>query len=314
MSDVNSAGVYLSRQLEMVIPTLFEKKYPALWAAEGKYHNAQANLGKSKTSIIERIIEQRGEALPLTEFNTDYPGVEVGISETSFKVQDFVTSVPYSLKELWASEETDTDIVGLKLRTAYDVMQERIHRNAVFGNPRYSQSGLFSNPSVSNVISPYNPNTATWQQHLDFFAQQLSDIADVNNNTANVGSILIPPKLRFKLASIYQNGDSGATVMQALMDNFGTQSGGFLTGIFPCNECRASELEREGVNIAGSNLDRVVFIPEDLKFASRHFYPVFTSEPQLRDMHYRIFLIQGSSEMVIHYPKEIRYVSFTRVI
>ena len=314
MSDVNSAGIYLSRELEHRLPKLYEKKYPQYWAAEGMFHKSSATLEQGAASVTEQIIEGRGEALPLTDYNTDFPTNQVAINETYFKVIDFVTRINYTILELWAAEKAGKDIVSLRLNQAYKTMQERIHRHAVFGNARYNHQGLFSSSLVTNTISAYNPNTSTWQQDLDFFRSAMSDLADSVNNTAQTGYVLIPPKLRFKLASTYQTGDSGATVLAALMENFGVANGGFLKGIIGANECRAVELEREGVNAAGSNLDRIMFIPDSEDYAERLYYPVFQTAPELKDLQYQVILVQGTSEIIFHLPKEARYYSFTRML
>jgi hypothetical protein len=278
------------------------------------YHKASATLERGTASVTEQIIEGRGEALPLTDYNTDFPTNQVAINEASFKVIDFVTRINYTILELWAAEKAGKDIVSLRLNQAYKTMQERMHRHAVFGNTRYNHTGLFGSAAVTNVISAYNPNTATWQQDLDFFRTQLSDLADSINNTAQTGYIMIPPKLRFKLASTYQTGDSGATVMQALMDNFGTANGGFLKGIIGANECRAVELEREGINAAGANLDRIVFIPDSEDYSERLYYPVFVTAPEIKDLQWQIILVQGTTEQIFHLPKEARYVSVTKML
>jgi hypothetical protein len=314
MSDVQNAGIFLARELEQKLPTVYEQKFPQYWAAEGMFHQASATLERGAASVTETIIEGRGEALPLAEYNSSFPTNEVASADTTFKVIDFVTTIEYTFQQLWAAEKAGKDLVGLKLRQAYKTMQEKIHRHAVFGNSKYGHQGLFGNNLVTTIASAYNPNTSTWQQDLDFFRAQLSDLADSINNTAQTGYILISPKLRFKLASTYQTGDSGATVLQALMQNFGIENGGFLKGIIGANECRAAELELNGVQIAGTNLDRVVFVPDTQDYMERLYYPVIQEAPQLRDLSYRVFLLQGTSEIIAHYPKEARYVTHTRML
>ncbi len=314
MSDVQSAGLFLARELEQKLPKLYEKKYPQYWGAEGMFHLASPTLERGTASVTESIIEGRGEALPMVEYNTSFPTNTVGIQEASFKVMDFVSSIDYTLLELWAAEKAGKDVVSAKLRQAYKTMQERMHRHVVFGNSRYGHQGLISNSLVANITSTYNPNTSTWQQDLDFFRANMADLADSTNGTAQTGYVAIPPKLRFKLASTYQAGDSGATVLQALMNNFGVENGGFLKGIVGLNECRHSELEREGVNVAGTNLDRAMFIPDTEDYMERLYYPLVQLPAERRDTVFRVILIQGTSEIISHYPKEARYVSFTRML
>lgn len=314
MSDVQSAGIFLSRELEQKLPKVYGQKFPQFWAAEGMYHQANGTLERGTASVVESIENGRGEALPLVDYQSNFPTNEVGQAESTFKVIDFVTSVEYTILQLWAAEKAGKDIVSMKINRAYKTMQERIHRHAVFGSAKYGHKGLFSNPGTQNVASAYNPNTSTWQQDLDFFRNQLADLADSVNNVSQTAYLLIPPKLRFKLASTYQTGDSGATVLQALLDNFGTANGGFLKGIIGVNECRAVELEREGVNIVGTNLDRIVMLPDTADFAERLYYPM-TPLPLERDgTTFRSLFIQGTSEAIFHYPREARYVSFTRML
>jgi hypothetical protein len=102
-------------------------------------------------------------------------------------------------------------------------------------------------------------------------------------------------------------------VLRYILDTYGVAAGGTLRGIVGINECRADQLEVYGVKAAGTNDDRVVFVPMNPDAAERKFYPMQTLEPQLVGMSYKTYMYMGTSEPIIHYPGSMLYVDIPKV-
>ncbi|MGL5076888.1 MAG: major capsid family protein [Waterburya sp.] len=312
--DIASAGMFLQRELEQKLTKVYEKKYANLWAEQGQYLTARPDLQLGAEFITEEVIESVGRADEISELAMDGSTVSVSATEFRFNTHVFATSYNYSILKLNAARFAKKDI-NARLAVAADrAIRQRIHDLAVFGSTKRQSSGLFNDANVPVEATSYNPNTATFQQHIDFVAQICSNVEDRNSLTENVGTLLVPNKLLYRWKQQYQSNDSGKTVYSAIMDNFGSGSGGSITTIAGVNECKSSELIANGVLPVGSVLDRVIFLPSDPDAVERLYYPPMTLAPQLNGMNFRVITFAGTSQTIIHTPQALAYVNIPTVL
>lgn len=311
--DINTAGMFLRRELEQKLPKVYEKKYTNLWADQGLYLPASPTLELGTEFITEEILESVGRADEVTEIAMDGNTVSVSASEARFNVHVFRANYNYSVLKLHAAQKAGKDINGRHAAAADRAIRQRVHDLAVFGSAKRQSAGLFNNPLVPVEATAYNANTATFQQHVDFVANICSTVEDRNALTSSIGYLFVPNKLLYKWKQTYQT-NAGNTVYEALMNNFGEQNGGTIKQIVGVNECRVSELIANGVLAPGATTDRVVFMSADPDVVERIYYPPITMPPQLYDMNYRVITFMATSQTIMHLPEANAYVNIPQVL
>lgn len=306
-------GAFLSRQLEQLLPRIYEKKYPTLWAEQGMYFPAVGDLEMGAQTIIEEAIEEYGEASIYAGGTTDIPIAEVDITENSYKAVAIVMAASYGYFEMERASKAGKNISILKMNAVDRMIRQRIHKLACFGSSNHSMEGFFNLTGVSIVDSSYDADNAatTSQDHIDFIKAQLSKVEDDTNLVHRVSTIMVPPALLHEWqGSVVDGGDS---VVKYVLDNFGPASGGGLTQIIAVNEAKDSELEAYGVKAAATGDDRLIFAASDPDIVERHFYAMGTRPPQERDLNYRVCMYAGTSEPVLHYAGGLLYVDIPTV-
>ncbi|MGK7892354.1 MAG: major capsid family protein [Xenococcus sp. (in: cyanobacteria)] len=311
-ADIQNAGSYLSRQLEQRIGKVYEKKYAPLWAEAGRFLTATPDLDPGATSIIEEIIEAVGKAEELSDMSDDVPLVAISEDENRFKVHCFVLAYKYTITQLHRARKTGDDISLRRAAVVDRILREQVHNVAVFGDKKRGSQGFFNNDQVPVSSTGYNPNTASFQDHLDFVGERLAKVRKRNHQTEDVSLILVSDDLKF-LWNRTRNANGTTTVSRALMEDYGVANNGTLTGIYSVNECSAEELEAFGVRPSGTDEDRVIFVPESEDVAERHYFPCDYLPPQLRDMSYKVCAYHGTSETIIHYPEAMEYSDIPKV-
>ena len=311
--DANDAGIFLSRQLEQLLPRLYEKKYPDLWAERGAFFPASANLEEGAESVAAEMVNTVGEAAILAPSSDDLPIVEVGIDEDKYKAFCVVCGFRYSVPELSKAAKTGKDIRTMRMMASDRAMKERVHKIAVFGSGDHGATGYFNDPNVTVDDSAYTPATATAQDHINFIADNINAVENSSNLTEGVATILCPAKLHNIWAKTLIPNTSN-TVLKHVMETFGDPAtGGVLRQIIKINEARSDQLESFGVHAPGTNKDRVLFGSADEMASERLFYPAIYLEPQLNHLNWDTFGYCGTSEPIFHYPGGFRYVDYAKL-
>ncbi len=313
-SDVANAGSFLERELLQRLPRVYEKRYASLWAEEGMYLPIGGSLEEYTETIEAEILETVGEAEEYSDMSGDIPVVSSSITTENFNVHIFAVATSHSILKLKAAQKAGRNVQNIDLVAVDRALRQRVHKVTVFGDKKRGSEGFFNNSKVPTTASSYNPNTSTWQDDLDFCADTITAIADRNELTESTAWLGVSNKLRTKWGTTYQTGDSGKSVLEAIMENFGVGNGGTLKGIVPLNECRADLLEKFGVHPIGTNKDRVVFLPENEDVAERLGDSPQYMPPQLVDMNYRTVFFHRTSETMIHYPDAMEYVDIAKIV
>lgn len=308
------AGIFLSRQLEQVMPRLYEKLYPRLWAEEGLYFPAVGDLEMGIQTIIEETVTQIGEAAIMSDRATDIPLAEAIIDESPFKAVCVSIHVDYTVPELNAAQKAGRDIRSIRMASANRAIKERIHKLAVFGSAKHGMTGIFNNSLVPKVDSSYDADGVgtTVDDHISFVADNIIKVENDSNLVEGIDTILVPAKLH-NIWSKARVTNTSQSVINYLLENFGPSAGGSLRSIVKVNECRNDQLVANGVTLSDANDDRVVFLPVNPDAGERKFYAMQNLEPQLMGMTYKVFMYAGTSEAIIHYPGSMLYVDIPKL-
>ncbi len=308
--DIKTGGSFLTRALLQTLPTVYEHSYAPLWTLEGNLAVPVAGSLAGYTEKVEELQYQaKGEVKEYVDTTSDIPTLKSAYGSRTFNVHTFTIATEYSLQELAAFEVQPQKLS--KELTAVDLrLRQSIHQLLCFGSAPRGSTGLFNDANITVDSGGYTPLTATWQQHIDFFSDKISDIeiSNVLSNTTRVGKILIPAKLYSILARTRQSGDSSMSVMQALRMDYPSILWERL------NECSALVLERFGVKAPGANLDRIVFCPENNANQMDRLADSPNNMPsQWKDMTYRTVFFMRSSQTMVHMPAEFLYFDIPTV-
>ena len=315
MPAATNPGMFLSRQLEQVLPKLYEKRYASLWADEGLYLPATGDLEMGADTLVEETVNQIGEAAILADGANDIPVADALINEDRFKAVVIATHFSYSIIELNKAEKAGRSLRDIKVKAADRAMRQRTHKLAVFGSAKHGMTGFFNDANVPVVSSSYDAdnNATTFDDHIDFFADNFTKVKDDTNLVEGIEYVLVPAKLRNIWAKSYQAGN-GQSVLRYIIENYGVMSGGTLRGIIEVNETRAADLEANGVKSPGANVDRIVFLPNNPDAAERKFYGMQLLPPEPVGMGFKTYMYSGTSEPIIHYPGSMLYVDIPKVV
>lgn len=315
--DILLAGSFLERQLLQALPTVYNKSYAPLWAEEGDIIPVVGQLQDYAHDVESRFIEGTGKALEYVDRTNDIPIVSRAIGSDRHTVHMFSIATEHSIRELAAMRQLDKDIPNNASELAYvnRALRQSVHELLVYGSAQRSRTGLINNINVPTTLSGYNPNTTTFQQDVDFISNQLTAIQDRNTLAGgSTGYILLTNKLRAKYARTYELGGGGRSVLEAIIANFGTATGGTLKGFKAVNEVRATFLERFGVKPVGANQERMVFIPDDSEAIQRLAGASDFLQPQPVDLRFRTIHFLTTTETIIIHPQSLQYVDFTQML
>lgn len=308
-------GMFLSRQLEQVLPKLYEKRYASLWADEGIYLPATGDLEMGADTLVEETVTELGEAAIVADGANDVPVADALIDEAKFKAVAIATHFSYSILELNKAEKAGRPLRDVKAKAADRALRQRTHKLAVFGSAKHGMTGFFNDANVPVVSSSYDADDAatTFADHVDFFADNFTKVKDETNLVEGIEYVLVPAKLRNIWAKSFQTGN-GQSVLRYILENYGAASGGTLRGIIEVNETRSADLEANGLKAAGTNEDRIVFLPNNPDAAERKFYGMQILPPEVVGMGYKTYMYCGTSEPIIHYPGSMLYVDIPKVV
>jgi hypothetical protein len=310
-NTVFEAAQFLEGELEQRLPQVYEQQYAPLWAEAALYIPEATPLEIGSTSVVEEIFEAVGQAAEIEDLTTDVPVVTAAVGETSYNVHNYAIAYQYSILQLARMMKSGRSDFNMRQARAVDrALRQSVHELLVFGSAKRGSTGLLNDANIPTSAPAYNPNTATFQQHVNFFTEQLTNVKINNQLAAGTNWVLTSYPHVQKLKSTYQSNDSGLTAYEAIMKLHGDDG---LQGIIGVNECRADLLEQFGVNTVGDDLDKMVFLPEDDMVISHARYAPSFLPPQPNKMQFDVWAYMGCSELIIHAPQEMRYVDIPTV-
>lgn len=336
-NEITEGGSYLLKQLTQTLPQVYMQDYQYTWTIANLREQMQAGyvpltggISGSTQKLESYFIESYGEAVEIPAEAGDIPTVTTSIDNDEHAV--FLYGV--KTKMGWQEEMVDSDnILPMEGKSRFDTMaaeislRQRVHKTLCYGSPNRNVGGLFNDPNITPVSSgAYNPNTATYQEHVDFFVDTCLDLMGANRQKRGVEYIFVPLKVWGKLIQT-KNSGTDTTARQAIIDDLNQSKdtpmgrGVGLKDILPCTECEASLLEENNVRPASTNEDRYLFLPpinsDPLQpVMQRLGNPMGFVAPQFNmdKMCYETLFYVQTSETIIHLPHYIRYVDAPRVV
>lgn len=312
---VPMAGNYLSRQLEQTLPKVYAKKYPQYWAEEGMYIPATPDLEKGARTIVEHTVKEAGEALVFSDQTDDIPIVNTSMEESSFNNAVIIAGIQWSILELQAAAKAGVALKENRLAALDRAMRAKIHQMVLFGDARRSFKGFFTDSNIDVVSSSFDADASgvTAQDHINFIGDLLMSVPAASNLTAGIDTIMLPLKYHNILAKTPMP-NTTVSVLKYIMDTYGPASGGTLKRIVYVNEVQAAQLEAGDVLPSGTNKDMIVMLPFNPDAIERKYFATEYLAPQQIGLNYRLIAYCGTSEIITHYPKEIKLITLPKIV
>jgi hypothetical protein len=303
---------FLNKQLEQKLPGVLMRRYPGLPFANGQYLPAIGDLAIGAQYLTKEVMEQFGEAQIYSETSSDLPTISTTVDELGYRIVTFVSGVKWNYAELEHASFANVDIVSRRTQFLPRVFDEAIQKFVLAGNTNLGITGFLNNPDVPAGNDSYDPNTGDADDAMDFVYRVMTAVPNRTNLTAESAVMLVPAKLRQKWARLVLSGTS-VTVLEHIISNYGSQSGGSLRAIVGINEMRSDILEAYGVNAPGTNKDMVMVAPVDPTAADRRFNARRALPLEYNDTLYKQFYLQSTSEVRFERPDEFQIFNIAKL-
>ncbi len=306
---VGQAGVFLARQLEQVLPKLYQKRYPALRYGNGDLLPVSVDLESGADSVIEQFAERVGEASTIADQVDDIPVADANINETRYPVIVKASALRYSVRELQAAQKGGRDIRGLRMMSARAAIEESINRVAAFGDSKNGLTGLLNDPNVpvlTETADLYNTSTVTADNLVELLTGYVSKIVDSTSLTEEPSTMLVPIKLHERMTNT-RLPNSPQTVKQFILEN-----NTWIKEIIPSHELRSDNLEKYGVNSGGTNKDAILIYPKNPDVVHRSSESLTVLPPQIRGLNWLVIMYVATTGAIYHYPGACLKVSIPK--
>ena len=214
------SGVILARNLTMVNPKVFEKKYPELsFVNSGITVDNTGGYARRIQSL--RLIEQ-GEFSDSSDLNSGKGRISLTAEDTFIKVFSKQAHSVWSDDEIKEASASNINLVQRYMSATNKVYNQKVDEIGYIGHQ--GQKGLlnyagFATGSATDVIENLSA-----QEMYDEFATLITEQYNGVNNTPEymANKVVMPTRVMNKLqVTMLNTNASTSTVLRALQDNFG---------------------------------------------------------------------------------------------
>lgn len=319
MADLTTAQKFVTQELTKYDQTAYETVYPEKWAYEGKHHPTEATLALGTKEIATFTQDYVGNAAIYDGMSLDIPMSDYGLTEDRYQANIIVTKAQWSFfdTEMQSLANSNAllpqrDMVAMKMKANDRSIVNRIHQQAVFGDPSRNMSGILNDANVELVSLTVDPYTLSPEDLYDFFLGIITQFQDDTELTQEFTNALAPNKLRAQLlkSNRVSGSDSNPTGLSRLLDS----QAGLLSSFDVIPEAKARHLEANGVNPVATNKDRMILgALTDREAIKREYYPINRTSVVPIDSHrVEVLSYAATSEVQYRQPYKFRIYEFNK--
>lgn len=307
--NITESQSYLDRRLEYLDPAFIMRTFVGLPFDNGQALYSPEILPWGVESIYQEIAEFVGETLEFTNDLTDVPFVQVSVGEESYKVQYRTLGYRFTLmemeKEALAAKNGQqlVDKVAIKNKAIARIFSEYGNYTGAYGVPERGMSGALNDPNVPINNSNIDFGTATDNEIVDFFTDEITSVEDQLNLAGEPNVIHVPKKLQKRICQIKPN-DNWSVEQSILKTNKS------ISVILPYNEGRSDQLEKFGVQPAGTNKGRIWIHRLDNEVVKRLKSRRWRLPTEYRDGGYNVLFVQAFAQTQYVEPLTAKYVTY----
>ncbi|MBW4422490.1 MAG: DUF2184 domain-containing protein [Myxacorys californica WJT36-NPBG1] len=301
----DSAGAILKRWLEQKLPGVLEKRYRQLQFENGSLVPTMADLQPGAATLVQEQMEVVGEAAIVADEAFDIPLADVGAEEVQFKIIAVFSGFHFTFRQMQAAQFSNVPLSDKKAFAARRAIAEKMNKIAAFGAAKYDCTGFLNNPDVPVNSSSFNPETATADDVIEWFIDEIVSIESNTELTESPTVALVTPELHGILMK-KRVGDSNLNIKQYILGNTD------LTDIRKVTELKSATLEANGVQAAATNKDRILLYPLDPEIVERHIEMTKPLPEEYRNAKYITPMYACTSPVIWNFPKAARSIDYVK--
>ena len=307
--NVQQGKMFLNSYLKEKDRDVIFRRFPTLPFDNGTAVFSPENLPWGAEYISQEKAEFIGQSRDFISDLSDVPLVSVSIGDEKFTVGYQKIGYTINLMELEklkfakANGQIVTDIVGIKSNGVSRILSEYGNHTGAYGIPARGMTGCLNDPNVETVNSSIDFNSATDNDVVDFFTEQITQVCDKMNLTGEPNVIYVVKKLYKRICSIRPN-DNWSVIQSILETNKE------IINIVPFNEGKSEQLEKFNVQPEGTNRDLMWITRLDPMVCKRRKTRRWRLPTEYADATYKIIFLQGFAQVQYTEPFTSRYVTY----
>jgi len=295
---MDTAGLFLERQLEYIRPQVFEIQY-----ADIKYSTilpVTSEAGTGAQTFTYRIMDSTGEFRLLADAASDLPRADISQVEKSINIRSFGGSFGYTVQELRAAQMANIALEQRRAAAVRRAYEEKVESVALFGESTVGLAGFFNNSSVDIVAADkwFTTATVTAQEMNELLNYGVSAIINGSKMKEQPDTILLGYEDYNKVSTTRNSDSSDVTVLEYFL-----RTNPYIRNVEPINQLT------KGNNGGKLNTSRMVVYKRDPEKVQLHIpQPLELFPAQQRGLEFIVPAHARVGGVALYYPKSVIYV------
>ena len=295
---MDTAGLFLERQLEFIRPQVFEIQY-----ADIKYSTilpVTSEAGPGAQTFTYRIMDSTGEFRLLADAASDLPRADISQVEKSINIRSFGGSFGYTVQELRAAQMANIALEQRRAAAVRRAYEEKVESVALFGESTVNLAGFFNNSAVDIVAADkwFTTSTITAQEMNELLNYGVSAIINGSKMKEQPDTILLGYEDYNKVSTTRNSDSSDVTVLEYFL-----RTNPYIRNVEPINQLT------KGNNGGKLNTSRMVVYKRDPEKVQLHIpQPLELFPAQQRGLEFIVPAHARVGGVALYYPKSVIYV------
>jgi hypothetical protein len=156
--DANES-IFFARELETILATVFETKYPELKAT--RFFPVTTEAGPIAEVVTYRMFDEVGMAKLIHSYSDDFPRVDVKGKEVSSPIKPYGDSYGYNFQEVRAARRLGRPLDSMRAIAARRAQDRIVEAVALFGDAEAGLPGFLTNPNIPRSVAQAGAGTDT---------------------------------------------------------------------------------------------------------------------------------------------------------
>ena len=295
---MDTAGLFLERQLEFIRPQVFEIQY-----ADIKYSTilpVTSEAGPGAQTFTYRIMDSTGEFRLLADAASDLPRADISQVEKSINIRSFGGSFGYTVQELRAAQMANIALEQRRATAVRRAYEEKVESVALFGESTVNLAGFFNNSAVDIVAADkwFTTASVTAQEMNELLNYGVSAIINGSKMKEQPDTILLGYEDYNKVSTTRNSDSSDVTVLEYFL-----RTNPYIRNVEPINQLT------KGNNGGKLNTSRMVVYKRDPEKVQLHIpQPLELFPAQQRGLEFIVPAHARVGGVALYYPKSVIYV------
>ncbi len=291
---------YFFRDLEHVVRTVYEKKYPELKGR--RLCPIVYEGGEAATTYTYKMSDRVGVARWIASYASDLPRVDVNRTNHSTPIHAMGAGFGYDVFEIKAAAQSGVPLERDRATAARKAIEEKLDRVIQTGDSALGLVGMFNLPSAITYVIPNGTGGDTeWTIANKTPEEILADMHGIVNNMITVtkevekpDTMLLPLAQYQAISSRMLSADNDKTILKSFLEN-----NPHIKTVEPWYA-----LDTAG---SGGSARMMVYNRNPEKIRCVIPLEMWMSEPERRNLEYVVAMVARTAGVVSPYPLSVSY-------